>query len=67
MDQPTTSGYCTALDQENAQLDASLLTLGTRYTAGTLTVREAADERIRLLTNHLTTLQELRDRFLGGE
>jgi hypothetical protein len=32
---------------------------------GTITIREAADERIKVMTEHLDKLRELRDEFLA--
>jgi len=59
--------YREAVAIENRALDARLANIRRRVDAGEYTTRQAADERVRCLTEHLAELQRLRARHLGSE
>jgi hypothetical protein len=58
-------GYSVALANQNKHLDEQLAAIRVRQDDGTITIREAADERIRVLTDHLAALHTLRRQFFG--
>lgn len=47
------------------RLDAQLASVRRDYDAGEITVIEAADERITVMTEHLNRLRLLRQEYLG--
>lgn len=60
-------GYYQAVTDLGDSLQDALSDLTTREDRGELTVREAADERIRLLEEHLAACRDLNGRYLGGD
>jgi uncharacterized protein (DUF885 family) len=48
-----------------AWLDRELEAIRRNYDAGLITIRQAADERIRRMEQHLATIRNLRDEYLG--
>jgi hypothetical protein len=64
------SPHSTYMERVNAAdylLAAALAALTRKQDAGQITVRQAADERVRLLEQHMATVQGLRHDLLGGE
>jgi hypothetical protein len=61
------SPYSEACDREGRALDARLAQIRRRVGSGEYGIREAADERIRCLTQHLAELERLRTRYLGDD
>jgi hypothetical protein len=61
------SAYAIALSEAADDADDALSHIRAEYDAGRITAREAADERVRLLENHLERLARLRAEHLGGE
>jgi hypothetical protein len=55
--------YNEALHRQSSQLDSQLAILRNREASGALTVREAADERVRILETHLESCRALRARY----
>lgn len=58
--------YYTAVSEADDDLEDALGHVRAREDAGEITVRQAADERVRLLENHLAECQRLRREHLGG-
>jgi uncharacterized protein (DUF885 family) len=50
-----------------AWLDRELEAIRRDYDAGLITIRQAADERIRRMEQHLATIRNLRDEYLSAE
>jgi hypothetical protein len=59
--------YARLVQIEDQRFDELIAGIRRRQDAGELTPREAADERIRIMTAHLQAIQELRRRFLGED
>ena len=59
--------YQEAADQLAAQLDHDLAKLRQRQEAGQITVRQAADLRVAILSEHLAALAALRVEHFGGD
>jgi hypothetical protein len=59
--------YARLVQIEDQQFDELIAGVRRRQDAGELTAREAADERIRIMTGHLQAIQELRRQLLGGD
>jgi hypothetical protein len=68
MSDPTTprrSAYYQAVEQADDDVKEALQAVRDEEDAGRLTVRQAADERVRLLEAHLKRCAELRRVHLG--
>ena len=61
------SRYYVEVEAEDSRLTARLDAIRAREDAHTITVRQAADERIAALTAHLEAVRELRERHFGGD
>jgi hypothetical protein len=61
------SRYMDAAALAGRALQARIGNIGRRRDSGEFTTRQAADERIRALEEHLATVRLLRERQLGGE
>ena len=61
----TATPYYTAVAAADDALEADLIRLRARQDAGEVTVREAADERVRLLEGHIQRVRDLRREHLG--
>ena len=59
-------GYSLALANLNKILDQQLASIRGRQDDGALTIRQAADERIAALEQHLAELRKLREVHFGG-
>jgi hypothetical protein len=57
--------YSVALANQNRHLDEQIAGIRARQEAGTISIREAADERIRVMTDHLAALHALRRKHFG--
>jgi len=67
-DEGRRSRYYIEAEAEDKRLTDRLAAIRSREDAGTITVREAADERIAVMEQHLAAVRELRERHLeGGE
>jgi hypothetical protein len=69
--QPTPPGgghadYMAAAALKQNWLDGALAGLRDRLAAGEVDVRQAADDRVRLMEDHLSELRRLRAAYLGG-
>ena len=58
--------YWAQVEAEDSRLDAILASIRRRQDEGTITTREAADERVVVLETHLASVRQLRQRYLGG-
>jgi hypothetical protein len=58
--------YYDAIGREDARLEQKITDIRAREDAGTITVRQAADERIAAMEEHLAACRFLRRRHLGG-
>lgn len=56
--------YNDLVAEASARLDVQLANIRRDQEAGEITVREAADERISVLTEHLNRLRLLREEYL---
>jgi hypothetical protein len=62
------SRYYAEVEAADKKLQDRLACLRMLEESGDLTVREAADDRIRAMTSHLAACQELREKYLeSGE
>ncbi len=57
--------YNDLIAQASDRLDQQLANIRRDQDAGDITVREAADERITVMTEHLNRLRLLREEYLG--
>jgi hypothetical protein len=62
---PEKDRYSHLVEEAGQLLDDQLTRIRKDSDAGTMTIREAADERIKVMTEHLDRLRELRDQFLS--
>jgi hypothetical protein len=62
---PEKDRYSHLVEEAGRLLDEQLTRIRKDCDEGTITIREAADERIRVMTEHLDKLRELRDEFLS--
>jgi hypothetical protein len=62
---PEKDRYSHLVDEAGSLLDDQLSRIRKDCDDGTMTIREAADERIKVMTEHLDKLRELRDEFLS--
>jgi hypothetical protein len=62
---PEKDRYSRLVDEAGSLLDDQLSRIRKDCDDGTMTIREAADERIKVMTEHLDKLRELRDEFLS--
>ncbi len=60
------SAYYAAVESADDDLEEALTHVRAEEDAGRITTRQAADERVRLLENHLEQVQQLRREHLGG-
>ena len=58
--------YWAQVEAEDSRLDAILASIRKRQDEGTITTREAADERVVAMETHLAAVRQLRERYLGG-
>lgn len=67
-DQQQHSRYYLAAEAEDKRLADRLAAIRSRQDSGLITTREAADDRIVAMSQHLAAVQELRRQHLeGGE
>ena len=59
------AAYNRLVTEAAERLDAQLASVRRDYDAGEITVIEAADERITVMTEHLNRLRLLRQEYLG--
>jgi hypothetical protein len=62
---PEKDRYSHLVEEAGRLLDDQLSRIRKDCDEGTMTIREAADERIKAMTEHLDKLRELRDQFLS--
>jgi uncharacterized protein (DUF885 family) len=62
---PENDRYSHLVEEAGRLLDEQLSRIREDCDAGTITIRQAADERIKVMTEHLDKLRELRDEFLS--
>jgi len=62
---PDKDRYSQLVEEAGRLLDEQLTRIRKDCDEGTITIREAADERIKVMTEHLDKLRELRDEFLS--
>jgi hypothetical protein len=62
---PEKDRYSHLVDEAGKLLDDQLSRIRKAQDEGTITIRDAADERITVMTEHLDKLKELRDEFLS--
>ena len=62
---PEKDRYSQLVEEAGRLLDAELSRIRKGCDEGAITIREAADERIKVMTEHLDKLRELRDEFLS--
>jgi hypothetical protein len=62
---PEKDRYSHLVEEAGRVLDDQLSRIRKDCDEGTMTIREAADERIKAMTEHLDKLRELRDEFLS--
>jgi hypothetical protein len=60
------SAYYAAVSAADDDLEDALGHVRACQDAGEISVREAADERVKLLENHMQRVQDLRREHLGG-
>ena len=60
------TAYYDAVSEADDDLEEALTHVRADEDAGRITTRQAADERVRLLENHLEQVQQLRREHLGG-
>jgi hypothetical protein len=62
---PERERYFQLVEEARRRLESQLDRIWNDYNEGTITVREAADARIQVMTEHLARLKQLRDEFLS--
>ena len=62
---PDKDRYSHLVEEAGRLLDEQLTRIRTDCDESAITIREAADERIKVMTEHLEKLRELRDQFLS--
>jgi hypothetical protein len=62
---PEKDRYSHLVEEAGRLLDDQLTRIRKESDEGTMTIRQAADERIKVMTEHLDKLRELRDEFLS--
>jgi hypothetical protein len=62
---PGKDRYSHLVEEAGRLLDDQLARIRKECDEGTITMREAADARIQVMSEHLTKLKELRDEFLA--
>jgi hypothetical protein len=62
---PEKDRYSHLVEEAGRVLDDQLSRIRKDCDEGTITIRQAADERIKAMTEHLDKLRELRDDFLS--
>ena len=62
---PEPERYFHLVEEAGRLLDNQLARIWNDSADGKITIREAADERIQVMTEHLARLRELRDEFLS--
>jgi hypothetical protein len=62
---PERERYFQLVEEARRLLESQLDRIWNDSNEGTITVREAADARIRVMTEHLNRLKQLRDEFLS--
>jgi hypothetical protein len=68
MDEERRSRYYIAAEAEDRRLAERLAAIRSREDTAAITTRQAADERIAVMEQHLAAVRELRERHLeGGE
>ncbi len=60
------STYYIEAEAEDKRLADRIAAIRSREDAGTITTRQAADERIAAMEHHLEALRKLRERHLDG-
>lgn len=66
MDEGRRSRYYIEAEAEDRRLAERLAAIRSREDAGTIATRQAADERITVMEDHLVAVRELRRRHLEG-
>jgi hypothetical protein len=66
MDERRRSRYYIEAEAEDRRLAERLAAIRSREDAGTVATRQAADERIAVMEEHLAAVRELRTRHLDG-
>ena len=66
MDDGRRSRYYIEAEAEDRWLAECLAAIRSREDAGTIATRQAADERIAVMEQHLAAVRELRERHLEG-
>jgi hypothetical protein len=66
MDEERRSRYYIKAEAEDRRLAERLAAIRSREDAGTIATRQAADERIKVMEEHLAAVRELRERHLEG-
>jgi uncharacterized protein (DUF885 family) len=62
---PDKDRYSHLVEEAGTLLDEKLTRIRKDCDDGAITIREAADARIKVMTEHLDKLRELRDEFLA--
>jgi hypothetical protein len=58
--------YRAAVEDEDRQLDRMLASIRSRADAGTISIRQAADERVEALVQHLAAVRQLLEAHRDG-
>jgi len=66
MNHEPASAYAVAAEREDQRLIERIAYIRRRQDAGEITVRQAADERIAAMEEHLAAIRQLRERHFGG-
>jgi len=66
MEQERRSRYYIEAEAEDRRLAERLAAIRSREDEGTITTRQAADERIAVMEQHLAAVRTLRERHLEG-
>jgi hypothetical protein len=61
---PERERYFHLVEEARRLLDSQLDRIWNESNDGTITIREAADQRIQVMSDHLARLRQLRDEFL---
>jgi hypothetical protein len=66
MEEERRSRYYIEAEAEDRRLAERLAAIRSREDAGTIATRQAADERIAVMEQHLAAVRELREQHLEG-